>query len=138
MSYAGCQARSEGSGREASQKMGAVRIALPTAAPPLWAQPRRFAGDCISTGRVPHPHPPALGTRHPRHAPPVHRLDRHQRPEHAVADLAEDEAARAAAPLDGVAHRPSVNLRQWLAQYSGSRSGSTGTHHEHAPRCCSG
>ena len=74
----------------------------------------------------------------PRHPPPVHRLDRHERVEHAVADLAEGRAAGAAGPGGWMAHRRSLNLRQWLAQYSGSRSGSTGTHHEQAPRCCSG
>ena len=40
----------------------------------------------------------------PAGAAPVHRRDRHQWVEHAIADLAEAAAARAAGPGDGVAH----------------------------------
>ena len=41
--------------------------------------------------------------------------------------------ARAAGPARRVAHRGSLNRRQWLAQYCSSRSGSTGTQHEQPP-----
>ncbi len=88
--------------------------------------------------RLPRPDPPALRARHTSHPVPVHRLDRHGRTAHPIADLSEDEVARAAGAIRGVAHGGSLYLRQWLAQYSGSRSGSTGTHHEQAPRFCSG
>jgi hypothetical protein len=53
--------------------------------------------------RKPHPHAPAPRARHPRDAPPNHRLDRHEWPEDA-ADLAERGAAAAAGPGGGVAH----------------------------------
>ncbi len=44
-------------------------------------------------GGEPDPDPAALRAWHPRHAPRIQRRHRYERAEHAVADLAEDEAA---------------------------------------------
>src|SRR5689334_8559384 len=87
---------------------------------------------------LPYPTQSTCGAIYAHDTSAVHRRDWRDRPEHTVADVAEDGAAGAAAPARRVAHDRSVNRRQWLAQYSGSRSGSTGTHQEQAPRFCSG
>lgn len=61
----------------------------------------------LGTGdhQLPRSDPPTVEARQARHAAGVHRRDRHHGVEHAVANVTEDGAARATAPLDDVAHR---------------------------------
>jgi hypothetical protein len=93
--------------------------------------------DCLCVGRRPQPKPGTLRARHPRHARRVDLLDRRQRVEHAVADVADDETARATAPLNDEAHLRSTspsassspvsasNIRRISSRRSGSGISST-------------